>query len=307
MSLLDSGFLPSISVGQWFTDVVNWINDNLGPLLNIIDDALSTLNDGLADFFNWIPPLIMVLALAGIGTWLRGWKFGLFALIGLFLIQAMPTKELWPDAMDTFALVLVAAAIAMILAIPIGILAASNGVASKVIRPVMDLMQTMPAYVYLVPALFFWSVGPTTGLVATIVFAMPPGVRLTELGIRQVDPEMVEAGQAFGAPRGKILRGIQVPLALPTIMAGINQVIMLSLSMVVIAGLVGSGGLGELVYQGISNLDLVTASESGLAVVVLAIYLDRLTSAFSDKSAVSKASKPQRAKVQRKKAAAAAE
>ncbi|WP_029136669.1 ABC transporter permease [Nakamurella lactea] len=300
MSLWNSDFLPTLNVGQWFNNVVSWMNDNLGPLLNVIDDALTTLNDGLTDFLNWVPPLIMVLLLAGLGTWVRGWLFGLFAVIGLLLIQAMPTADLWPEAMESFALVLVAAVIAMILAIPIGILAASNGIASRIIRPVMDLMQTMPAYVYLVPALFFWSVGPTTGLVATIVFAMPPGVRLTELGIRQVDPEMVEAGHAFGAPRRQILRGIQFPLAMPTVMAGINQVIMLSLSMVVIAGLVGSGGLGEPVYQGISNLDLVTASEAGLAVVVLAIYLDRLTSAFGDKSAVARASRP------RKKAAATA-
>ncbi len=146
-------------------------------------------------------------------------------------------------------------------------------------------MQTMPAFVYLIPTLFFFSIGVVPGIVSTIVFAMPPGVRLTELGIRQVDKEMVEAGHAFGAPPRQILTRIQIPLAMPTIMAGVNQVIMLSLSMVVIAGIVGAGGLGGEVLSGITRLDLGKGFEAGVSVVILAIYLDRLTAALGARSA----------------------
>jgi ABC-type proline/glycine betaine transport system permease subunit len=182
----------------------------------------------------------------------------------------------------------------MLLSIPLGILAARSRIASAVLRPVMDLVQTMPAFVYLIPTLFFWGIGVTPGVVATIVFAMAPGVRLTELGIRQVDKEMVEAGHAFGARPGEILRGIQLPLALPTIMAGVNQVIMLSLSMVVIAGIVGAGGLGGVVYSGITRLDLGRGFEGGLGVVILAIFLDRVTAALGDRGAARRPARKQR-------------
>jgi glycine betaine/proline transport system permease protein len=196
---------------------------------------------------------------------------------------------LWGPATDSLALIVVASGCAMIAALPLGILAARNDVASRIIRPAMDLMQTMPAFVYLIPTLFFFSVGIVPGVVATIVFAMPPGVRLTELGIRQVDPEMVEAGHAFGAPPLQILTKVQIPLAMPTIMAGVNQVIMLSLSMVVIAGMVGAGGLGGIVYEGVTRLQLSKGFEGGLAVVILAVYLDRLTGALAARSSVARA------------------
>jgi ABC-type proline/glycine betaine transport system permease subunit len=153
----------------------------------------------------------------------------------------------------------------------------------------MDLMQTMPAFVYLIPAIFFFSIGPVPGVVATVVFAMPPGVRMTELGIRGVDKEMVEAGEAFGSPPRRILTRIQLPLAMPSVMAGVNQVIMLSLSMVVIAGMVGAGGLGNVVLNGIQRLEVATGFEGGLAVVILAIFLDRVTGALGDRNAVARA------------------
>jgi glycine betaine/proline transport system permease protein len=183
----------------------------------------------------------------------------------------------------------------MVLSVPLGILAARSQVASNLLRPAMDFMQTMPAFVYLIPTLFFWGIGVTPGIVSTIVFAMPPGVRLTELGIRQVDKEMVEAGHAFGAPPGEILRNIQLPLAMPTIMAGVNQVIMLSLSMVVIAGIVGAGGLGGVVYSGITRLDLAKGFEGGLAVTLLAVYLDRVTSALGARSGSARTARKVRA------------
>ncbi|GLU50123.1 ABC transporter permease [Nocardiopsis ansamitocini] len=225
--------------------------------------------------------MLMVLLLSALALVVAGWKLSLFSVIALTVIVGIGQ---WENAMSTLSLVLVASLIAVVIAIPIGILAAYNAVVSRIVKPVLDLMQTMPAFVYLIPAIFFFSLGAVPGVVATVIFAMPPGVRLTELGIRQIDKELVEAGEAFGAPTGKILTGIQLPLALSTIMAGVNQVIMLGLSMVVIAGMVGAGGLGSQVYQGISRNDGALGFEGGIAVVILAVFLDRLTAAITSNS-----------------------
>ena len=184
------------------------------------------------------------------------------------------------STMRSLALVLVATIIAVGIGLPAGILAARNDAISALFRPVLDFMQTMPSFVYLLVVVLMFSIGPAPGVAASVVFAMPPAVRLTELGIRQVDAEVVEAANAFGASPSEVLRGVQLPLALPTIMAGINQVIMLSLSMVVIAGLAGAGGLGGDVVQGVQRLQLGLGLVSGLAVVILAIFLDRTTGAF---------------------------
>jgi ABC-type proline/glycine betaine transport system permease subunit len=182
----------------------------------------------------------------------------------------------------------VAAVIATAVAVPIGILAARHRAVSVVVRPVLDFMQTTPVFVYLIPAVFFFGVGVVPGVVATILFAIPPGVRLTELGIRQVDREVVEASQAFGARPGQVLREVQLPLALPSIMAGVNQVIMLALSMVVTAGLLGAAGLGAVVVRAVTQLDVGSGFEGGLAVVLLAVFLDRLTAAFGHPTALSR-------------------
>ena len=222
--------------------------------------------------------VVMIVLLSLLAASVAGWRLGVFGLIALTLVASV---NQWVNAMDTLGLVLVASLVAVAVAIPIGVLAAYNDTVSKIAKPILDLMQTLPAFVYLIPAIFFFSIGSVPGVVATIVFAMPPGVRLTELGIRQIDKELVEAGEAFGAPTRKVLTGIQLPLAVPTIMAGVNQVIMLSLSMVVIAGMVGAGGLGNQVYQGISRNDGALGFESGIAVVILAIFLDRMTAAIT--------------------------
>lgn len=293
MSILGTDVIPRLEIGKVFAAIVDWIEDYLPWLIGIIKAALKGTDAGLASALNAIPPLVMVVILAGLAWWLRSWQFAVFTVIGMLVIMGMRYKgdSLWTLAMDTFSLVIVAALIAMIFAIPLGILAARNEVASKIIKPLMDFMQTMPAFVYLIPALFFFSIGTPAGLIATIVFAMPPGVRLTELGIRQVDPEMVEAGKAFGTTPSAILTRIQLPLAMPTIMAGVNQVIMLSLSMVVIGSMVGAGGLGVVVLDGLTRLKVGIGFEGGLAVVILAIYLDRLTAALGDRSAVARAIK----------------
>jgi glycine betaine/proline transport system permease protein len=187
--------------------------------------------------------------------------------------------------METLAVVLVAAVLATAIGVPLGIWAAQQRGTSAVLRPVLDFMQTTPVFVYLIPAVFFFGIGVVPGIVATTIFSIPPAVRLTELGIRGVDAEVVEAAHAFGAHPRQILREIQLPMALPSIMAGINQVIMLALSMVVVAGLAGAGGLGSVVVQAVTQLDIAAGFEGGLAVVILAIFLDRVTAAFAQRPA----------------------
>lgn len=235
------------------------------------------------------PPFwLVIIVFAALAWWLRSWRFALFTAVGFYLIRAL---DQWLTAMDTLALVIMAATVSVVLAIPLGIWAARSETVSHVVRPVLDFMQTMPAMVYLIPSLAAFGIGAVPGMVATVVFAMPPGVRLTELAIRQVDPEVVEAGRAFGSPPGRILRQIQLPLALPTIMAGVNQVIMLALSMVVLASMVGAGGLGSEVLSALGRVDVARGVEAGLAVVILAIYLDRLLSSLGDRAPVARAAR----------------
>ncbi|TDC57934.1 ABC transporter permease subunit [Actinomadura sp. KC345] len=271
--------LPRAPVGEWFDTLVTWCTDNLGWLFDGIGSAIDASVEGLTTVLTSLQPIALAVILAIVALLISGWKLGVFTILGFALIDSM---ELWEDSMDSLALVIVAAVVSIVLSVPIGIAAARNDVVSRIVRPVLDFMQTMPAFVYLIPAIFFFSIGAVPGVVATVIFSMPPGVRLTELGIRGVDPEMVEAGEAFGTPPNRILTRIQIPLAMPSIMAGINQLIMLSLSMVVIAGMVGAGGLGGVVLEGINRVDVATGFEGGIAVVILAIYLDRLTGAFGN-------------------------
>ncbi|HEU5037667.1 MAG TPA: ABC transporter permease subunit [Nocardioides sp.] len=269
--------VPRIPVGDWIETAFEWVEDNLGDFFDRLADLIESTVSWLADLLNTPAPLAMVVVLALLALLAGGWKLGAGSLVGLGLVIGM---EQWPATMETLALVFFAAVVALVIAIPLGICAARWDRVSRVIRPVMDLMQTMPGFVWLVPVVTLFGIGTPAGLVATVIFALPPGVRLTELGIRQVDAEVVEAGHAFGATPRQILRETQLPLALPTVMAGVNQVIMLALSMAVIAGLVGGGGLGSQVTTSISRLDIGLGFEAGLSVVILAIYLDRLTAAL---------------------------
>lgn len=204
----------------------------------------------------------------------KSWGMMLFIFLGLLLVLSM---GFWEQTILTLVLVISAAIIALIIGIPLGILSARHDTVYAVVRPILDFMQTMPAFVYLIPAILFFSVGNVPGVVATVVFALPPAVRLTNLGIRNVPEDVVEASHAFGASSGQLLFKVQIPLAMSTIMAGVNQVIMLSLSMVVIASMVGAAGLGQLVYKGILQARVGLGFEAGLAIVVLAIILDRMT------------------------------
>lgn len=278
--------LPKVPVGEAVERLVDWLYQNFLPFFEALSALGTSIYEMLSSALLFLPALAMVGLLAMLGWWLRGWKFGVYGLLGTALIVSM---GFWEHAMQTLALVIIATVVATVASIPLGILAAYSDGFSRLVRPVLDLMQTTPPFVYLVPALALFGIGVFPGMVATVIFAMPPGVRFTELGIRQVDPEMVEAGEAFGAPRRQILTKIQIPLALPTILAGINQVIMLALSMVVIAALVGAGGLGEDVYSAITQTNIGLGAASGLAVVLLAIYLDRLTQGLGGRSAVKKA------------------
>lgn len=280
--------LPRLPIGDWCASVVLWAQENLGPILDAIYSVLRALDDKLAAGLHVVPALLLAVVLGLVAWAASSWKLGVGTLVGMLLISTM---GMWDEAMDTLSLVIVCSVVAMAFALPIGVAAARYEAVSHVVRPVLDFMQTLPVFVYLIPAVLLFGIGVVPGMVATIVFAMPPGVRLTELGIRQVDREVVEAGHAFGAAPRRILTRIQVPLAMPTIMAGVNQVIMLALSMVVVAGMVGAGGLGALVYQGITTMDMPLGFEGGIAVVILAMFLDRITAGLAGRSPVARVSK----------------
>ncbi len=276
LSLSTSIDLPKIPIGQFVSDIVDWIEANLGWLLDGITEILRFLLNGFQDILSFLPPLAMIPIL-GILIYLitrRDIRLSLLSIAGLILIWNL---QLWNQAMMTLSLVIASTIIALLIGIPLGILAANNDRINAVIRVLLDFMQTMPSFVYLIPAVIFFSLGNVPGMIATVVFAMPPAIRLTNLGIRQIPIELIEVSDAFGAtPRQKLIK-VQLPVAMPTIMAGVNQCIMLALSMVVIASMIGAGGLGYQVLVGIQRVDIAMGFEAGLAIVIIAIILDRIT------------------------------
>ncbi|MFH8287261.1 ABC transporter permease/substrate binding protein [Streptomyces antibioticus] len=269
--------MPRFHLGDHVDSGVDWLVTHLSWLFDAVKTVVEGLYDGLDAVLTAPEPLLLAGILAVLAWWLRGLAAGVLAFAGFALIDSL---ALWDEAMSTLSLVLVATLIALVISVPLGIWAARSKAVATALRPVLDLLQTMPSMVLLIPAILFFGMGVPAGVVATLIFALAPGVRMTELGIRQVDAELVEAAEAFGTrPRDTLLR-VQLPLALPTIMAGVNQVIMLGLSMVVIAGMVGTGGLGGAVNEAIGRLDIGLGFEAGLGIVVLAIYLDRMTGAL---------------------------
>jgi len=267
---------PKIPVGKAAEVLVDRIDTHLGWLLDGASDGLRFLVGGFEDILLLIPAPILIL-LAGILIWLvtrrDTWLAGL-TVVGLLLIWNL---GLWNLAMLTLALVVVSTVLALAIAIPLGIAAAGSETLNALLKPVLDFMQTMPPFVYLIPAVIFFGLGSVPGIIATVVFAMPPALRLTNLGIRQVPRELIEVADAFGStPRQKLFK-VQLPVALPTIMAGMNQCIMLALSMTVIASMIGAGGLGYQVLVGIQRVDIGMGFEAGLAIVIIAIILDRIT------------------------------
>ncbi|MEV1065763.1 ABC transporter permease/substrate binding protein [Streptomyces sp. NPDC050263] len=269
--------MPRLHLGDRVDSGVDWLVTHLSWLFDAVKAVVEGMYDGIDAVLTAPEPLLLAGILAVLAWWLRGLVAGVLAFAGFALIDSL---ALWDDAMSTLSLVLVATMIALVVSVPLGIWAARSKAVSATLRPLLDLLQTMPSMVLLIPAILFFGMGVPAGVVATLIFALAPGVRMTELGIRQVDPELVEAAEAFGtSPRDTLLR-VQLPLALPTIMAGVNQVIMLGLSMVVIAGMVGTGGLGGAVNEAIGQLDIGLGFEAGLGIVVLAVYLDRMTGAL---------------------------
>jgi glycine betaine/proline transport system permease protein len=275
--------VPRIPLGQTLSDLIDWLLATVPWLFDGVAAVMQGLVDGLTAALTGPPAGIWIALLTLAALAVRGWGLAAYTLVALLVVVSL---RLWTDTMQTLALVLVAAALAAVIGVPLGVLAARRRAVSVVARPVLDLMQTTPVFVYLIPAVFFFGVGVVPGVVATTVFAIAPAVRLTELGIRQVDREMVEAADAFGARPGQILREVQLPMAMPSIMAGINQVIMLALSMVVVAGLTGAAGLGSVVVRAVTQLDVASGFEGGAAVVLLAILLDRLTAGLARPTAL---------------------
>jgi glycine betaine/proline transport system permease protein len=269
--------MPHIPIGQALSDLIDWLLATVPWFFDGLSAVMQALVDGLTAVLTRPPAPVWITVLTLAALAVRGWGLALYTVLSFLLVVSL---QLWTETMETLALVLVAAALAAAVGVPLGVLAARRRSVSVVARPVLDFMQATPVFVYLIPAVFFFGVGVVPGVVATTVFAIAPGVRLTELGIRQVDREMVEAAHAFGARPRQILREVQLPMALPSIMAGINQVIMLALSMVVVAGLTGAAGLGAVVVRAVTQLDVSSGFEGGLAVVLLAIFLDRLTGAL---------------------------
>lgn len=274
-----------IDIGQYVSVAVEWLTENLRPFFDFIKNAGNAGIESVEWLLTSIP-FYLIIALLTFIAWKRTGKgIALFTLLGLSLIYLM---GFWLETMQTLALILSSTLIALLIAIPLGIWSVKSPAAHRIIRPMLDLMQTMPAFVYLIPAVLFFSIGKLPGAFATIIFAMPPAVRLTTLGIQQVPADVLEAARSLGATQRQILLKVELPLALPTILTGVNQTILLSLSMVVIAGMIAAGGLGEKVLEGINNLDVGLGFESGLAVVILAIILDRITQSFGQKSPAKK-------------------
>ena len=266
-----------IPIRDWVSDAVRYLQVQFGPFFDAFSDAVQAVIGSLLAGFEWLPVLVLIGVLAAVTALLGGWRIGLFALLGLLLVENI---GLWQPFLQTLALVVTAQLLIVLVGLPLGILAASSDSFERVLRPILDFMQTMPAFVYLIPAVMFFGIGLVPGVVATFVFAIPPLVRLVSLGIRQVPVDLVEAADAFGSTAWQKLVKVEMPVARPSIMAGLNQSIMLNLSMVVIAGMIGARGLGAEVLRGIQRLNVGQGFEAGLAVVILAIVLDRVTASF---------------------------
>lgn len=273
--------IPRIPLGEWVDSFVANLYEHFEGLFRGFSYIIGGFVDLLTNFLIIIPAILMIIILCFL-IWYTTRKVSLviFTLVGLLFILNI---NYWEQTMQTLALVLTSVIISVIVGIPIGILASQNERFSKFLKPTLDFMQTMPAFVYLIPAITFFGVGVVPGIIASVIFAMPPTIRFTDLGIRQVPEDLIEAANAFGSTASQKLFKVQLPLATGTIMAGVNQSIMLSLSMVVTASLVGAPGLGVDVYRSVTQVNIGMGFEAGLAIVVIAIILDRITQGFHQK------------------------
>ncbi|KIP99987.1 MULTISPECIES: proline/glycine betaine ABC transporter permease [Pseudomonas] len=266
-----------LDLGSWVNDSVQHLLDNYSGAFDSIGSVVSGFSEGIEAVLMLPPAWLLIAIFVALGLWRIGFRFAVFTAIAFVLIVM---TGFWEQTVVTLGLTFSATLISLLMGIPLGIWAAKSERVSTIIRPILDFMQTMPAFVYLIPAAMLFGLGRVPGIIATVIFAMPPAVRLTSLGIRQVNKEIVEAGQSFGCNGRQLLFKVQLPNAMPSIMAGVNQTIMMALSMVIIASMVGAGGLGNDVLASIQRLDIGLGFESGMAVVLLAIILDRITESF---------------------------
>ncbi len=266
-----------LDLGSWVNDVVQHLLDNYSGAFDSIGKLVSGFSEGIEALLMLPPAWLLIAIFVALGLWRIGARFAVFTAVAFILIVM---TGFWEQTVVTLGLTFSSTLISLLLGIPLGIWAAKSERVATIIRPILDFMQTMPAFVYLIPAAMLFGLGRVPGIIATVIFAMPPAVRLTSLGIRQVNKEIVEAGQSFGCTSRQLLFKVQLPNAMPSIMAGVNQTIMMALSMVIIASMVGAGGLGNDVLASIQRLDIGLGFESGMAVVLLAIILDRITESF---------------------------
>ena len=266
-----------LDLGSWVNDVVQHLLDNYSGGFDSIGGVVSGFSEGIESVLMLPPAWLLIAIFVGLGLWRIGARFAAFTAVSFILIVL---TGFWEQTVVTLGLTFSATLISLMLGIPLGIWAATSERVTTIIRPILDFMQTMPAFVYLIPAAMLFGLGRVPGIIATVIFAMPPAVRLTNRGIRQVNKEIIEAGQSFGCTQRQLLFKVQLPNAMPSIMAGVNQTIMMALSMVIIASMVGAGGLGNDVLASIQRLDIGLGFESGMAVVLLAIILDRITESF---------------------------
>ncbi|GAE32969.1 ABC transporter permease [Halalkalibacter hemicellulosilyticus] len=272
--------IPKLPIAENIDSFINWLTANLSGLFDFISLILGGIVNGIEAVLLLLPPILFILIIAAIAWKTSKWRMAIFTIAGLLLIWNL---GYWDGMTKTLALVLTAVIVSVVIGIPIGIWASQKSIVKQVVTPILDLMQTMPAFVYLIPAIFFFNIGVIPGVVASVIFAMPPTIRLTILGIQQVPKDLIEATEAFGSTTKQRLLKVQLPLAMPTIMAGINQSIMLALSMVVIAAMVGAPGLGAEVYRAVTQVRTGTGFEAGLAIVIIAIILDRITQNIGNK------------------------
>jgi len=274
LKLAPSDYEIYIPLGEWIEgNIKEWLFEQR-PLFKKISAPIDTVLNSLDSLFNFIPFPIILLIFVIFAYKTNGIKFAIFSFLSLLFIDLV---DLWSESMTTLAMIFTAVLFCMLIGIPLGIIASRSNTFEIILRPILDIMQTIPSFVYLIPVVMLFGVGLTPGVVATIIFALPPIIRLTNLGIRQVGKGFKEAGSSLGLTKFLILIKIEIPLSLKTIMAGVNQTLMLALSMVVIAALIGAGGLGLTVYIALGRLDVGSAVIGGTGIVILAIILDRIT------------------------------
>ncbi len=269
-----------IPLDKWIQSFVDWLVLNYRDYFQVVKTPIELSLNGLEWFFSTLPPFVVILLFIAAAWRFAGKRVAAFTLVTFLLVGYL---GLWDDTMTTLAMVVSSVFFCALAGIPLGIMAGRSDRFEMYLRPCLDAMQTTPAFVYLVPVVMLFSIGTVSGILATIVFSLPPIIRLTSLGIRQVHPELIEASLAFGATDWQVLRKVQFPLALPSIMAGLNQTLMMALSMVVIAALIGAGGLGNPVMQGLNTLEIGLATVGGVAIVLLAMVLDRITQGLGRK------------------------